>query len=89
MGLSKLSEKCRKCPHVMTCDHKRMEAIGFLPYPCAAETVQLAATGAEAPILRETTEIRVDGRPMTVYKDQIERELYKHLYSGLGLHYAT
>lgn len=89
MGLSKLSEKCRKCPHVMICDHKRMEAVGFLPYLSAAEDVQSAAAGAEAPVLRETMEIRVDGRPVTVYKNQIERELCKHLYSGLGLHYAT
>ena len=89
MGLSKLSKKCGKCPHVMICGHKRMEAIGFLPYPRAAEAVQSAAAGAEAPILRETVEIRVYGRPVTVYKDQIEKELCKHLYSGLGLHYAT
>ena len=30
MGLSKLAEKCKKCPKVDTCDHKKMEAVGFL-----------------------------------------------------------
>lgn len=89
MGLSKLSEKCRKCPHIMTCDHKRKEAIGFLPEACVAEAVQPTDEGVVAPILRETMEIQVAGRPVTVYKDQVERELYKHLYSGIGLHYAT
>lgn len=73
----------------MTCDRKRMEAVGFLPEPCITEAVQPTAAGVVAPILRETMEIRVDGRPVTVYKDQVERELYRHLYSGLGLHYAT
>lgn len=89
MGLSKLSEKCQKCPHSETCDHKQMEALGFLPEPCATTATQTSVADMAAPILRETMEIRVDGRPMTVYKDQIEKELYKHLYSGLDLLYAT
>ena len=33
MGLSKLSEACKKCPYVDTCNHKRMEAVGYLPMP--------------------------------------------------------
>lgn len=33
MGLSRLAEACRKCPYVDTCDHKRMEALGYLPIP--------------------------------------------------------
>ena len=33
MGLSKLSEACKKCPYVDTCNHKRMEAVGYLPTP--------------------------------------------------------
>lgn len=33
MGLSKLSEACKKCPNVDSCDHKRMEALGCLPSP--------------------------------------------------------
>lgn len=32
MGLSKLSAKCRACPFVDTCDHKEMEAHGFIPF---------------------------------------------------------
>lgn len=44
------------------------------------ETVSLSAA---TPLLRETMEIRVDGKVLTVYKDEIEKELYKHL--GVGL----
>ena len=33
MGLSRLSKKCQTCPYVKTCDHKRMEALGYLPTP--------------------------------------------------------
>lgn len=32
MGLSKLSAKCRTCPFVDTCNHKEMEAHGFIPF---------------------------------------------------------
>lgn len=33
MGLSKLSARCQACPFVSTCDHKEMEALGYLPLP--------------------------------------------------------
>lgn len=33
MGLSKLAAQCQVCPFVDTCDHKRMEVLGFLPLP--------------------------------------------------------
>lgn len=33
MSLSKLSDKCQACPFVDTCDHKEMEALGYLPLP--------------------------------------------------------
>lgn len=40
MGLSRLSAKCRACPRVSTCDHKRMEALGYLPMPEPTVTIQ-------------------------------------------------
>lgn len=30
MSLSKLAEECKKCKYVDICEHKRMEAVGFL-----------------------------------------------------------
>ncbi len=43
MGLSKLTAKCQACPFVDTCDHKRMEALGYLPLP--EPTAQPTETG--------------------------------------------
>lgn len=40
------------------------------------------------PILRETMTVMVDGNPTVVYKDEIEKQLYKSLYSHLGLQYG-
>lgn len=42
-------------------------------------------TEMTAPILRETMDIVIDGNVVKVYKDEIEKELYKQLYSHLGL----
>ena len=36
MGLSKMAAKCRVGPYLDTCDHKEMEALGFLTLPEAA-----------------------------------------------------
>jgi len=86
MGLSKLSAKCRACPYADKCDHKRQETLGLLPDPpLLAPTSNPAAASAAQPILRETMEIRVEDKPVIVYKDEIEKQLYGHLYKGLGL----
>lgn len=41
MGLSRLAKKCQACPYVSTCDHKRMEALGYLPLPEANVEVRI------------------------------------------------
>lgn len=41
MGLSKLTAQCQVCPYVDTCDHKRMEALGYLPLPKPNVEVQI------------------------------------------------
>ena len=89
MGLSKLSEKCRKCPFVDTCNHKRMEALAYLPEPqIAMNAAQSAGIDAAQPLLRETMTIHIAGKPVVVYKDEIEKQLYNHLYSHFGLQYG-
>lgn len=46
MSLSKLAEKCKKCPEVDTCDHKYMEAVGFLPgEPTMEQTMTIMEPG--------------------------------------------
>lgn len=52
MGLSQLSERCRKCPFVDKCDHKRMEALAYLPEPqIAMNASQSAGIDAAQPLL--------------------------------------
>lgn len=90
MGLSKLAARCQVCPYVDTCDHKRMEALGLLPWPPMSNSAsQTAAESAAQPLLRETMEIRVNGKPAIVYKDEIEKQLTRELYAHLGLQFGA
>ena len=74
MTLSKLSEKCKACPKVDSCDHKKMEmcALAELPHKMCANAIQTAYANASAPILRERIE-----SPLSpfVYRDELEKAL--------------
>lgn len=37
MALARLKKQCRECPFVETCEHKEMEALGYLPEPIMAD----------------------------------------------------
>ena len=78
MSLSKLAASCQTCPYVETCDHKTMEAVGYLQ-----PTAEIVSAPLIEPIARETRTIHINGHQETVYVDEIEKELYKHLYKGL------
>ena len=88
MGLSRLAEQCQKCPFKNNCTHKQMEALGYLPTPIIAESIVPSAAELTQPILRETVNMIIDGKVVKVYKDEIEKQLYKELYSHLGLKFG-
>lgn len=88
MGLSRLSEQCRKCPFKDNCKNKRMEALGYLSEPIIAEAGALSAAELTQPILRETVNMIVDGKVVKVYKDEIEKQLYKELYSHFDFQFG-
>lgn len=95
MALARLTKQCRECPFVETCEHKEMEALGYLPEPIMtnAEPIMTnvkapVTADIAAPILRETVSRVVDGKVVTMYKDELEKILYKDLYSHLGLQFG-
>lgn len=88
MSLSKLSEACRACPFADTCENKRMEAVGCLQAFTAAKAAESAAAPLIEPIARESMTIRVDGKELTVYRDEIERQLHRGLHAAFGLQYG-
>ena len=82
MALARLTKQCHECPFVETCEHKEM---GYLPEPIMADVKVPVTADIAAPILRETVSRVVDGKVVTMYKDELEKILYKDLYSHLGL----
>lgn len=88
MALSRLAKQCRECPFVETCEHKKLEAVGCLPDPIMADAKTAVTADITAPILRETVSRVVDGKVVTMYKDELEKILYKDLYSHLGLQFG-
>ena len=74
MTLSKLSEKCKACPKVDSCDYKKMELCACIELPTnmRVSSEQTASISLSAPILRE----RIDS-PLSpfAYKDELEKAL--------------
>ena len=71
-------------------NHKCMETIGFLPKPpLSMSAAQPAADSAAQPLLRETREIWINGTPVTVYVDEIEKQITQGLYAHLGLQFGA
>lgn len=81
--LSKLSEKCSKCPFVDKCENKRMEAVGYLPDPMIAPSTQPLTEQASMPIARKVVERHAYGQVFWQYEDEIKKELEKALYAEL------
>ena len=75
MALARLTKQCRECPFVETCEHKKMEALGYLPEPIMADAKAPVTADIAAPILRETVSRVVDGKVVTMYKDELEKIL--------------
>lgn len=90
MGLSKLSEECKNCPFVEQCKNKRIERLAYInESPVLANAASPSSENLAAPLLRETVTIMVNSTPTQVYKDEIEKQLYSQLYSGLGLKFGS
>lgn len=88
MALTRLAKQCRECSFVKTCEHKELEAVGWLPEPIMADVKAPVTADIAAPILRETVSRVVDGKVTTMYKDELEKIIYKDLYAHLGLRFG-
>ena len=85
MGLTKLADKCCKCPCAESCDHKRFEAEAYFADLNVDSAAESSVTELAQPILRETVDVIVDGKVVKIYK---EKKIYESLYSDFGLRYG-
>lgn len=75
MGLSRLAEKCRVCPFVSKCDHKRMEALAYFSEP-AMPTITTEAVGNESIVISNSDRISVEDA-IKVFND-FAKQAYLH-----------
>lgn len=87
-SLSKVSEKCKSCPKIDTCDHKKMElcALAELPEQNIASAIQSAMQDVAMPLLRERME-----SPLSpfAYKDELEKALNDYHFGNRFMNSAT
>lgn len=50
MALARLTKQCRECPFVETCEHKEVEALGYLPEPIMTDAKVPVTADIAAPI---------------------------------------
>ena len=72
MGLSRLAKKCQACPYVSTCDHKRMEALGYLPLPEANVEVKVDLSATPTAELVESS--RTDSKTRITWRSSMTLE---------------
>ncbi len=77
-SLSKLSERCKGCPKMDKCEHKKMElcALAELPPQIGINAGQGILENSAMPLLRE--KIKSPLSPFA-YKDELEKEIYKSI----------
>lgn len=77
MGLSKLSEKCKKCNHKESCDNKRMEACAYVIPKFATGGI---VDGQGLFIERERQEevvINIDFKPSDNFINELQKAMRK------------
>lgn len=78
MGLTKIYEGCRKCPYLLTCDHKRLEEHGLLE-PAGA----LASQPLAQPLVRphDYRQVKIDtDTTVTLDLEEIKEQLVKSYF---------
>ena len=78
VGLSRLSEKCRKCKYVDTCENKRMEALAYI-----SEASSMVGVNAAASIMQphDYRDIKIDANTtVTIDLEEMKKKLEESMY---------
>ena len=84
MTLSRLCTKCAKCPKVDTCDHKRMEMVGFLE-PASATANSELTNSAIVPHKYRNVKI-APNTETTIDLEDIKKEIEQAIAKQAGLY---
>ena len=82
--MKKLASKCRKCPYVLTCDHKQMEAIGVLPLSQSAAESSTAPLMQEMAVKHDYRDIKIgENTTVTIDLEDLKKKLVEDFYKGV------
>ena len=84
MTLSRLCAECAKCPKVDTCDHKRMEMVGFLE-SASATAKQEVANSVIVPHKYRQVKI-APNTTVTIDLEDIRKEMEQSIAKQTGLY---
>lgn len=87
MGLKRLSAQCRACRYVGTCDHKEMEAVGYLPEESIiASAVEPTLADLAAPIMvkHDYRDVKVsENVTVTIDIEDLKKKMVEDFYADL------
>lgn len=84
MTLSRLSSKCAKCPKVDTCDHKRMEMVGFLE-PVANDAQEILSENVA--VSHRYRQVKIaPNTEITIDLEDIKKEIEQSIAKQAGLY---
>lgn len=75
---SDMKKECKKCSERVACFNG-----------CAVGVGVLIPENAAAPLMRETIQINIGGVMRTVYKDDMEKEIYKAFQKPFMMNYGA
>lgn len=84
MALSRLCAECAKCPKIDTCDHKRMEMVGFLE-PTANDSQEKLSENAAVPHKYRNVKI-APNTEITIDLEDIKKEIEQSIAKQAGLY---
>lgn len=87
--IGQLSEKCKKCPRVGTCNEKRKEMCAHMerPGPCMESATMTAADYASAEVLvqHDYRDIKIGpSQTITIDLEEQKRQREQDIYRALG-----
>lgn len=84
MTLSRLCAECAKCPKVDTCDHKRMEMVGFLEPTSATANSELPNSVI---VPHEYRQVKIaPNTTVTIDLEDIKKEIEQSIAKQAGLY---
>ncbi len=89
ISITKLHEKCEKCPYVNDCDEKRMVACGLMELPeksfNSASEAMTMPVAAEMLVKHNYRNIKIGPtQTITVDLEEMKKDLKKQIYKALG-----